>query len=97
MLLELGEASLLALAIFGTLAFLAVFLLLRDVSAAYRRMQTAMTLAASGGVDPPDSGSRTEIETHMLMVRDYAAGAKQDIDRAAEAIDEIGRKEGLSS
>jgi hypothetical protein len=97
MLLELGEAAIYALAIFGSLSIVAVILLLREVSAAYRRMQAAMSLAA--GDHPPDAsaGARTELESHMLTVRDYAAGAKREIDEATDRIDSLGRKEGATS
>lgn len=97
MLRELGEAAIYALAIFGSLSIVAVILLLREVSAAYRRMQAAMSLAA--GDHPPDEGgtAKTELETHMLAVRDYAAGAKREIDAAADHIETLGRKEGSAT
>lgn len=97
MLRELGEAAIYALAIFGSLSIVAVILLLREVSAAYRRMQAAMSLAA--GDHPPDAGgtAQTELETHMLAVRDYAAGAKREIDDATDKIDTLVSKEGTAT
>jgi hypothetical protein len=97
MLRELGEAAIFALAIFGTVAIVAVILLLRDVSAAYKRMQAAMTLVQSGDTGPPVADAKTALESHMLAVRDYAANAKREIDEAASQIEALGKRDGGSA